>query len=85
MAYELDIDPQARQQIHALPVEVRPALDEAMTVIGLVPWNGPSINARNPDGEVRQLIFGPGGYGTVTYLILEDQQRVDVLLVQWVG
>jgi hypothetical protein len=29
------------------------------------------------------LAFGPGGL--VTYLILEDQRRVDVLQVHWVG
>jgi hypothetical protein len=34
---------------------------------------------------MRQLVFGPGGYGMVTYLVLEDEQRVDVLRVQWAG
>ena len=43
------------------------------------------INKANPGGEVRQLVFGPGGRGMVTYLVLEDQQLVDVLEVQWVG
>lgn len=44
-----------------------------------------SINKATPDGEVRQMVFGPGGKGLVTYLVLEDQRRVDVLLVTWVG
>jgi hypothetical protein len=26
-----------------------------------------------------------GTYGMAVYLILDDQRRVDVLLVQWVG
>ena len=38
-----------------------------------------------PGGEVRQLVFGSEGRGMVTYLVLEDQQLVDVLVVQWVG
>lgn len=38
-----------------------------------------------PDGPMRQLVFGPGGYGMVTYLVLEDEQRVDVLRVQRVS
>jgi hypothetical protein len=50
----------------------------------LIPWNGIPLNKANPDDEVRQLIFGPGGDGVVTYLILEDQQRVDMLRVIWV-
>jgi hypothetical protein len=29
--------------------------------------------------------LAPGGRGMVTYLVLEDQQLVDVLEVQWVG
>jgi hypothetical protein len=53
--------------------------------MGLVPWNGRPYNQDKPDGNMRELVFGPGGSGTVTYLILEDQRRVDVLLVQWAG
>jgi hypothetical protein len=51
----------------------------------LVPWNGRPLNEANPDGPVRQLVFGPGGYGLVTYLIMERDRRVDVLEVQWAG
>lgn len=43
------------------------------------------INERNPDSPVRLLVFHPEGRGFVTYLILEDQQRVDVLTVYWAG
>lgn len=85
MAYELDIDPEAREQLHALPAEIRPAVAEVMAVLELVPWNGVSLSDANPDGEVRQLVFGPLGKGLVTYLILEDQRRVDVLRVHWLG
>ena len=72
-------------QIDALPYAALLGYAEALGVMKLVPWNGQPLNETNPDGSVRQLIFGPGGYGLVTYLVLEDQQRVDVLEVQWVG
>lgn len=36
-----------------------------------------------PDGAVRTLPFG--SHGMVTYLILDDQLRVDVLNVVWVS
>jgi hypothetical protein len=39
----------------------------------------------NPDGPVQQLVFGSGGYGLVTYLIMERDRRVDMLEVQWAG
>lgn len=83
MAYELEVYPEAEEQIDALPPEVRSALDGAMTVLALVPWNGRPYNDDMPDGSMRQLVFGR--QGLVTYLILEDQRRVDVLRVQWVG
>lgn len=85
MAYRIIIDPTADAAIHALPADVRPALDEVMTVLGLVPWNGNPINEDNPDGEMRTLHFGPGGAGLVTYLIVEHDRQVHVLLLQWAG
>ena len=56
-----------------------------MTTLELVPWNGKSINEDNPDGEVRQMTFGPHAEGIVTYMILERDREVHVLLIQWVG
>lgn len=34
---------------------------------------------------MRTLTFGPQGEGKIVYLILEDQRRVDLLVVLWVG
>jgi hypothetical protein len=49
-----------------------------------VPWNGRSVNPElNPDGPVRNLPFGAAGM--LTYLIVERDQRVDVLLITWSG
>ncbi|HTK66703.1 MAG TPA: hypothetical protein VL595_30290 [Pseudonocardia sp.] len=83
MSYRLDVDPVAQAQIRALPSDALGALAEVMSMFELTPWDGPSINEDNPEGNVRVLPFGSGGM--VTYLILEDQRRVDVLDVLWVG
>lgn len=83
MSYSLDIDPLAEQQIAALPQAALTALTDALTVLELVPWNGLPVNEVNPDGAVHQLPFG--GLGMITYLVLEDQQRVDLLIVTWAG
>lgn len=40
-----------------------------------------TINTRNPKGPVRMLPFGTAGL--VTYLVLEDQRRVDLLRLVW--
>ncbi|WP_255621301.1 hypothetical protein [Pseudonocardia sp. DSM 110487] len=79
MTYSLDVDPLAEQQIAALPQIALAALADALSALELVPWNGLPVNDSNPDGPVRQLPFG--GLGMITYLILDDQQRVDLLIV----
>jgi hypothetical protein len=71
---------EAAAQIAALPVEGLVAYGQLLDVLQLTPWNGPSINPENPRGPVRLWTFARG---MVTYLILEDQQRVDVIDVVW--
>jgi hypothetical protein len=34
---------------------------------------------------MRKMLFGPGGEGIAVYLILEEQLRVVVVSVTWVG
>ena len=79
MSYEIDVDLQAQDDIAALPATALPALAEVITVLKLTPWNGRPINPRNPDGAVRTLAFG--STGLLTYLVLDDEQRVNVLIV----
>jgi hypothetical protein len=83
LSYRLDIDPVAQAQIRALPSAALVALAEVMSMLELTPWAGRPINEGNPDGNVRVLPFGTAAL--ITYLILEDQRRVDVLEVLWVG
>jgi hypothetical protein len=82
VAYTLDIDPDARAQIIALPADGIAALAEAFEVLSLVPERGKPLNADNPTGGMYQTTFGEGR-GLITYLLLADQNRVDVLLVTW--
>lgn len=81
MTYELDVDPDARSQIMALPTHALTSLAEAMAMLELTPWNGAPLHKDNPGGAVRTLPFGR--FGMITYLILDDLQRVDVLNVVW--
>lgn len=84
MAYDIVVYPDAEDQIRALAPEGRRAFDEALEVIALVPWNGRLYNTLK-DVPTREWVFGSDGMGTVTYMVLEDQQRVDVVMVQWAG
>jgi hypothetical protein len=83
--YRVEPDDAAMAQIDALPHAALLGFAEVLGVMKLVPWNGRPINDTNPGGAVRQLAFGPEGKGLVTYLVLEDQQRVDILEVQGAG
>jgi hypothetical protein len=83
--YRIRTYPEARDAVAALPAAALVGYAEARAVLALVPWNGRSINGANPDGAVRQFVFGPDAMGLVTYLILERDRQVDVLEVQWLG
>ncbi|MFI9509890.1 hypothetical protein [Nocardia sp. NPDC052566] len=81
--YELDTSGEAATQIAGLPDEALLAFAEAAVVLELALWNGQTINDENPQGPVRQLVFG--GFGLITYLILERERQVSVIEVQWAG
>ena len=83
MSCPIGIDPRAQDAIAALPAEALLALAEALAVLELAPGGaGRSVNPDlNPDAAVRNLPFG--GTGMITYLVLERDRRVDVLLITW--
>lgn len=81
--YKIVTDEQTEQQIKALPANALTAFAEARVVLELVPWSGKPYHARKPDGPMRTLTFGPDRQGSVIYLILEDQRRVDPLDILW--
>lgn len=83
--YRVTTDDESAEQVSALPVEAFVDYIAVAGVLELVPWNGRPYTDADPDGVMRQWVFGSRGEGLVTYLILDDQRRVDVLRVTWVG
>ncbi|HEV2778523.1 MAG TPA: hypothetical protein VGX25_03910 [Actinophytocola sp.] len=83
--YEVTTDEQSQAQIDALPADALAPFAEARAVLELVPWNGLPYHRRQPDSSMRTLTFGPSGEGKIVYLILEDQCRVDLLVVLWLA
>ena len=79
MTYSLEISDQAREQIDALPPNAASALADVWAFLELTPWAGTSMAEHT---AVRNVEFHDG-LGLVTYLILEDQRIVDVLLILW--
>lgn len=72
-------------QVAALPADALDAYAEVLEVLQLTPWNGRPQHEDNPEGAVRRWKFGVSQAGQVVYLILEEQQEVHLLLVQWWG
>ncbi|TKK90777.1 hypothetical protein FDA94_03150 [Herbidospora galbida] len=44
-----------------------------------------SFVKERPDTPVRTLIFGDGGAGLITYLIIEYRRRVELISIVWYG
>ncbi|GAB3457549.1 hypothetical protein [Actinophytocola sediminis] len=83
MTYKIEVYPEVRDQIQALPPELLKEFAEAVSMLELTPWNSKPLNEDNPNAAVRQISFGYNGAVLLTFLILELQRRVDVLAVMW--
>lgn len=83
--YEVTTDDESQAQIDALPAAALAPFAEARAALELAPWNGRPYHRRRPDSSMRTLLFGPHSEGKIVYLILEDQRRVDLLVVVWLG
>jgi hypothetical protein len=81
--YRVETDEQAQHQIEALSAAALAAYAELRTLLEIGPWSGGPVADNNPDGAGRTLTFGRQHQGMVTYLVLEEQRRVDVLDVLW--
>ena len=85
MSYKIEVYPEARDQIRALPTGLARQFAEVLAMLELTPWNSQPMNNDNPEGGVRQLSFGDAGDALVVFLVLEHQRRVDILRMIWLG
>jgi hypothetical protein len=83
--YSVESEQLALEQVAALPAEALPFYAELMALLETAPWSGEPYNRQRPDANMRTHVFGEHDRGLVTYLILDDQRRVVVLRVLWVG
>jgi len=84
VAYKIETDPRVLDQIGTLPDDALPELAAVFDLLELVPWSGPPYNAAKPKSPMRAIEFA-NGRGLVTYLVLDDLDRVDVLSLTWLG
>lgn len=81
--YTVETDGPTRQQIDELPAGALADYAALQVLLETAPWSGRPYRRDNPQGAVRVHAFGTRGMAV--YFILEDQRRVDILLVQWAG
>lgn len=82
--YRVETDEWVQQQVDHLPAAALASYAELRTLLEVKPWAGLPVHKDYPDRPLRTLTFGQE-QGLVTYLILEDQRRVDVVQVAWIG
>ncbi|MGH3767912.1 MAG: hypothetical protein ACRDS0_20270 [Pseudonocardiaceae bacterium] len=83
--YELN-DDDITDQLENLPAGALAAFAELRATLEVAPWSGEPARATNPQGAVRFFAFASTeGSGFVYYLILDDQRRVDLLELPWLG
>jgi hypothetical protein len=83
--YSVETEAAAVDEIAALPAEALPAYAELISLLEVAPWSGNPYNTQRPDTSMRTHTFGDGGHGLAIYLVLEDERRVVVLRVLWIG
>ncbi|MBP2327065.1 hypothetical protein JOF56_007450 [Kibdelosporangium banguiense] len=79
--YSYEILPEARDQVDGLPIAALPFYAELIAFLELTPWDAPPYR----DDNLRKIVFGSTAEGITVYLILEDQRRVVVVSVTWIG
>lgn len=77
--------PEVREQVAALPDHALSHYAELIAFLEITPGTGRPYNESNPDGGMRTQSFGANGEGFAVYLVLDDQRRVVMLDVTWVG
>lgn len=82
--YRVELDPLTQQQLEALPTVALHAWREVRAALELTPWNGRPLHPSAPDG-VLTWPFGEHGEGLVYYLVLDFDQRVEVVHIAWFG
>lgn len=82
--YRIVTDERVDAQLASLPPTAANAYLELRATLELVPDNGQPLHPAKPDG-IRTFSFGPHGEGLVYYLIMEFDERVEILDVRWFG
>lgn len=72
-------------QLDYLPRQALLGYVDVLAALEVAPDGGRPYNDTIPEGPTRQYVFGSNSEGVVTYLVLEREREVHLLLVEWIG
>lgn len=81
--YTVDLDPVARQQAEALPIEAINPFLELRALLETHPWSGQPLNPDNPKANLLTQAFG--SRGLAVYLVLDEQREVYIVRIDWLS
>lgn len=73
------------ESLAAMPLDLLSPFAELIAFLELTPWAGAPYQPGNPEGNLRKMVFGLHNEALATYLILEEQRRVVVVSLIWLG
>jgi hypothetical protein len=82
--YTIGLEPIVEQQVDELPAEALPHYLELRAFLELTPWSGAPFRRSNPEGNMREKLFG-GGRGLAVYVVLEERRMVYIVRITWLG
>jgi hypothetical protein len=82
--YQVVVQDEAQDAVNALPTDGLLGWFEVLDALAVDPWQiGEPWRKDKPEGNIRTLPFGPGGF--VTFMVLDHDREVHVLEVYWAG
>lgn len=61
--YSVETDPEALEQVDALPADALSGYAEVVTLLEVAPWSGDAYNRQRPGANMRTHVFGKDGEG----------------------
>lgn len=83
--YRVFTDDEVNAQVEALPDDMLPYYGQLLDLLELVPWQSEPYNSAKPDGVMRKVLFGPSDRkAEAIFLVLELDQRVEIVRIVWI-
>ncbi len=82
--YQVVTDDEVNAQVAAMPDDLLAYYAQVLDLLEIAPWSSEPYTEAKPDGVMRRLQFGSTGRtAQAVFLILDREQRVEIVRVVW--